>query len=64
MVDEMIDLFKKRIEHHKNSQSTNYLSLTSGSFDFLRSDPRFEEILEEMKKLYDELLEKYPDIEL
>ena len=65
MVDESIDALNKRIEWRENFESTWYLFLsTSTRVDFLRSDPRFQEILKEHKKIYDELLEKYPDIDM
>jgi non-specific serine/threonine protein kinase len=65
MVDESIGELNKGLEKNKKSEKSGYLFLSETNwFDFLSSDPRFHEILKEEKKLYDELLEKYPDIDL
>jgi non-specific serine/threonine protein kinase len=65
MTYETIDYLRNQIEQHKKWERSIYLELSNSRlYDFLRDDPRFQEILEEEKKLYDELLEKYPDIDI
>jgi len=65
MVDETIDLLSRQIDRHKKSEYSTYLWLSNSPiYDFLRSDPRFQKILKEEKKIYEENLEKYPDIDI
>jgi tetratricopeptide (TPR) repeat protein len=64
MADEIIEPLEKS-ERRKKGERSRYLELSNSHlYDFLRDDPRFQEILKEEKKLYDELLEKYPDVDL
>jgi hypothetical protein len=65
MTDETIDYLRNQSEQNTKWARSKYLELTNSDlYDFLRSDPRFQEILKEEKRLYDELLEKYPDIDI
>jgi serine/threonine protein kinase len=65
MADETIDFFNKKYKRDRKPDWSIYLELSNvHSYDFLRSDPRFQEILEKEKKIYDELLDKYPDIDI
>jgi tetratricopeptide (TPR) repeat protein len=65
MVDEAIDYLYKDFENHKNSEYSIYFQLkNSKMYDFLRSDPRFQEILAKHKEIYEENLEKYGDIDI
>jgi uncharacterized membrane protein YbaN (DUF454 family) len=52
-------------EKVKTLKGSHYLLLKKDtSFDFLRSDPRFEKILVQHKELYEESLRKYGDIDI
>ena len=63
--NEAINVLYERIEIYKKKQSTAYLFLKNLSlFENLRSDPRFQEILDIHKKIYEENLRKYGDIDL
>ena len=65
MVDETIESLEKSIDSNRESEYSMYLTLNnSPTYDFLRSDPRFQEILARHKEIYDENLEKYPDIDI
>ena len=64
MKNEAIQILQNRIELNKKTKSSNFLFLkNSAIYDNLRSDPRFQKILEEHKKIYEKNLEKYGDIE-
>jgi serine/threonine protein kinase/Tfp pilus assembly protein PilF len=53
------------LERVKTLKGSHYLLLKKDtSFDFLRSDPRFEKILVQHKELYEESLRKYGDIDI
>jgi hypothetical protein len=65
MTDEAIEDLYKNIEDNKNLESSNYLLLLNGrEYSFIRNDPRFQKIVEEHKKIYEENLEKYTDIDI
>lgn len=64
-VDEAFEHLNTRIKIHQDMEISLYLELSNSPiYDFLRSDPRFQDILEEHKKIYDENMEKYGDIDL
>ena len=64
MKDEAISLLFKTFERQKRVDSPLYLSLKNQArFDILRSDSRFQEILAKHKKMYDENLKKYGEID-
>jgi TolB-like protein/Tfp pilus assembly protein PilF len=57
----MNDLFNG----HKKRKKSLYLHLKNHpSYNFLRSDPRFQEILAKHKEIYEENLRKYGDIDI
>jgi len=63
MKKELIQHLHENFEHHMQSQNSSYEAfLFCPSFEFLHSDPRFQEILAKHKELYEENLEKYGDI--
>jgi TolB-like protein/Tfp pilus assembly protein PilF len=65
MKDEAISLLYKYYEQNKESKRSWYLYYKYNPFyDNLRSDPRFQEILAKSKKLYEENLAKYGDIDI
>jgi hypothetical protein len=65
MINESIQFLNENYDQCKKAQSTFYLSLKSMRiFDFLRSDPRFHEIMAKHKKLYEQNLKKYGDSDL
>ena len=65
MKDEVIQYLNDDFERKKNEQGSWYLwFINHPSYGFLRSDPRFQEILAKHKKLYEENLRKYGNIEL
>jgi TolB-like protein/Tfp pilus assembly protein PilF len=64
MSDESIEYLKEDFDRVKNVKSTWYLGLKYFPiYDFLRDDPRFQEILAKHKEIYEENLAKYGDIE-
>jgi hypothetical protein len=65
MKDEAIDHLNTIYEQDKEHKRSRYLSFKNNPFyDNLRSDPRFQEILAKHKKLYEENLAKYGDIDI
>jgi len=65
MTEESVHELNSWFENVEKSERPKYLWLKdSHIFDFLRSDPRFQKIVEEHKKIYEENLEKYPDIDI
>ena len=64
MREEVIQYLNEDFEILKKSEGSRYLWLKNQPLcDFLRSDPRFQEIIAEHKKIYKENLKKYGDIE-
>jgi hypothetical protein len=64
MKDEAINPLIKASDRKTIRDNSWYFILkTLSNFDNLRSDPRFQEILANHKKLYEENLKKYGDIE-
>jgi len=65
MVDEAIAFMHKNLEQSKEWEYSMYLEMTNSHlYDFLRSDTRFKDIVDEHKKIYDENMEKYGDIDI
>lgn len=66
MTDEFIKNFEELNDTYFGPRGMSmYLGLkNSRSFDFIRSDPRFQEILAKHKKMYDENMAKYGDIDI
>jgi tetratricopeptide (TPR) repeat protein len=65
MSEETISSLSKNFERNRKAEHSWYLSLINDpGFDFIRSDPRFKDILEKYKLLYEENLEKYGEYEL
>jgi TolB-like protein/Tfp pilus assembly protein PilF len=65
MKDETIGVIQKRFEYHKKHKMSQYLVLRYDSLlDNIRSDPRFQEILAKHKKLYEENLAKYGNLDI
>jgi tetratricopeptide (TPR) repeat protein len=64
MKDEAIKLVIQIYDTEKFSNYSRYLKLKSILFDYLNSDPRFQEILAKHKKLYEENLQNYGDIDI
>jgi non-specific serine/threonine protein kinase len=65
MIDEAIEHLNKRIEIHQESEWSSYFQLSNSPlYDFLQSDPRFQEILAKHKEIYEENLEKYGEFDL
>jgi tetratricopeptide (TPR) repeat protein len=63
--DKAINEIQDRYEYLQKTKQSYYLNLKYTSwFKNLRSDPRFQEIVAKHKKLYEENLEKYGDMEL
>jgi len=63
--EEVLLYLSERLERIKKSKKPYYLSLKNNSMlDFIRVDPRFQEILATHKKIYEENLVKYQDPEL
>jgi len=61
----VLSYMNEDLERAKTSKESNYLSLKNDSlYNFIRSDLRFQEILAEHKKLYEENLAKYGDIDI
>ena len=56
------------IEEYKSNekiQNSMYLDLKMDPiYDYLRDDPRFQELIAKYKELYDENLRKYGDIDI
>jgi non-specific serine/threonine protein kinase len=65
MVDEAVAFLNKQLKEYKDWEYSIYLEMTNSHlYDFLREDPRFQNIVEEYKKIYDENMEKYGDIDM
>ena len=65
MKEESIDYLNENFERNKESQASLYLQLIKFPlFEFLKSNPYFQEIVVKHKKLYDENLKKYRDIDI
>jgi len=65
MIYFIFKMVDEAIEHLNTRNKNNYLLLNhSPLYDFLRSDPRFQDIVDEHKKIYDENMEKYGDINI
>jgi len=65
MKDEVVLYLTEDFARVKNSQESWYLRLKNHPlYNFLHSDPRFQEILAKHKKLYEENLAKYGDIDI
>ena len=63
MKQDAINLLKEESENAEKEQRSLYLELKNSPFyDNIRNDVQFQEILDQHKKLYDELLEKYGDV--
>jgi TolB-like protein len=57
-------VWSEDFERKKKLEESWYLRLKNHQlYDFLRSDPRFQEILSKHKELYEENLRKYGDID-
>jgi hypothetical protein len=65
MKDEVILYLNEDFERINNAQWSWYLwFMNQPSYEFLHSDPRFQEILAKHKELYEENLKKYGDIDI
>jgi len=65
MKDEAISEIQKTSVNFKKRERSMYNYLKNSFFyDNLRSDHRFQEIIKEQKKIYEENLRKYGDIDL
>jgi serine/threonine protein kinase len=65
MKEEAIHYLSKRSDWALRLSFSRYLGLkTHMIFDPVRSDPRFQEILAKQKKMYEENLTRYPDIDI
>ncbi|MCK4560496.1 MAG: protein kinase [Calditrichia bacterium] len=65
MREEVIQYLNEDFEILKKSEGSRYLWLKNQPLcDFLRSDPRFQEILATHKEIYEENLAKYGDIDI
>jgi hypothetical protein len=65
MNDEFFNTINRLSELLLNRKISRYDFLKSNpSFETVRSDPRFQEILAKHKELYEENLEKYGDIDI
>jgi len=65
MDEEVIRYWEENLEQVKKSEKSKYLALENHPlYDFLRPDPRFQEILEEHKIIYEANLARYGDIDL
>jgi serine/threonine protein kinase/Tfp pilus assembly protein PilF len=63
MKDESIDYLNENLEHVKENQESWYEDLIyRPEYEFLRSDPRFQDIVSKHKKIYEENLKKYGDL--
>jgi TolB-like protein/Flp pilus assembly protein TadD len=64
MKDEIINYLNRDFEHLREIKRSWYLELmNSPAYEFLHSDPRFQEILAKHKEIYYENLRKYGDID-
>jgi hypothetical protein len=60
MSEEALNILNTSYERYKNLEQSRYLHyLHHPKYDFIREDPRFQEILAKHKELYDENLRKY-----
>jgi tetratricopeptide (TPR) repeat protein len=65
MNEESIQYLNEDFERKKKLEKSWYLRLNNHIlYDFLRPDPRFQEILAKHKELYEENLAKYGDIDI
>ena len=65
MKEELIRYLDRDFERIRQSKRSWYLQFTYYPlYEFLRSDPRFQEILAKHKEIYEENLEKYGDIDI
>jgi non-specific serine/threonine protein kinase len=65
MKEEIIEYLNEDFERIKQSQRSWYLwFMNFPLYEFLYSDPRFQEILAKHKKLYEENLAKYGDVDI
>jgi tetratricopeptide (TPR) repeat protein len=63
--DKTLIILQKGTEIYQETNRSYYLALKNLLiFDFLRYDPRFQEILAKHKELYEENLAKYGDIDI
>ena len=62
--DAVILHLNEDLKRLKTSKGSNYLPLKNDPlYDFIRSDPRFREILAEHKKMYEKNLDTYQEVE-
>jgi hypothetical protein len=65
MPEEALNILNNSYEEYNNREQSRYLHyLYNPKYNFLRADPRFQEILAKHKKLYDENLKKYGEGQL
>jgi tetratricopeptide (TPR) repeat protein len=65
MKDEAIEALKKNLEEDKKVNDVFYWGIKNYSYyNSIRSDPRFQDILVELKKMYEENLRKYGEIDI
>jgi len=64
MENQAIDLMEEDLKRHKIMKFVEVQKYELPLFDNIRSDPRFQEIVAEHKKIYQENLVKYGDIDL
>jgi hypothetical protein len=64
MKEEVIQYLNEDFERIRQSQNSYYLLyINHPLYEFLHSDPRFQEILAKHKEIYEDNLAKYGDIE-
>jgi len=63
--EEVIQYLNEDLNRIRKYQTTEYIEFKNKStYDFIRPDPRFQKILAKHKKLYEENLAKYGDIDI
>jgi non-specific serine/threonine protein kinase len=65
MKDEAVQFMENTLDRDKKSETSYYLLYkTNPCYDKLRDDPRFDEMLEKHKQVYEEIVKKYGDLDL
>ena len=65
MKNEAIQFMENTLDRDKKLETSYYLLYKiNPCYDRLRDDPRFDEMLEKHKQVYDEILKKYGDLDL